>query len=97
MQITKARKIFKNKFCQANHFLITSLVWVDWIKEWIITKKSDSFSTSWNPRNKVQSAIRTRSFLLELFLWKAVDSLEVYLKLLYRKPNLYFSNKEIVD
>lgn len=96
MKITKARKEFKKKFGQANHFLITALVWISGIKEWLIKSKPDEFSTSWNPVDLDRSADRSRIFILEWFLWKAVDCLDMYIRLLDRKPNLFYddNNKE---
>lgn len=88
MKYTKAKRNFKERLGQANHFLITSLVGLDGIENNIITSKPESFRTSWNPKDTVRSAIRTRSFLLKSFLGWSVESLEMYLTVLNRKPKL---------
>lgn len=93
MKASIAKKKFKDRFGQANHFLITALVGVDGIKSGIITKKPDSFSTMWNPISTVRSAERTRVFILKSFLGWAVESLEMYLTELNRKPKLLDSEK----
>lgn len=86
MKITKARRDFKKRFGQANHFLITTLIGLDAIETGEIKGKPSSFSTSWNPKDKSRSAQRTRIFTLQSFLGWAVESLEMYLTELNRKP-----------
>ncbi|PKP13535.1 MAG: hypothetical protein CVU08_04775 [Bacteroidetes bacterium HGW-Bacteroidetes-3] len=88
MKASPAKKEFKNRFGQANHFLITALVGIDGIQTGIITEKPESFNTSWNPRDTKRSADRTRVFILKSFLGWAVESLEMYLTELNRKPKL---------
>lgn len=90
---TIARKKFKERFGQANHLLITSLIGLNGIETGEITKKPDEFSTSWNPQDKKGSARRTRQYVLDSFLGYAVDSIDMYLILLYRKPKFHFSEK----
>ena len=86
MIATKAKKLFKKRFGQANHLLITALVGLDAIESGKVTKKPDSFNTSWNPIAPVRSAERARTFTLKSFLGWAVESLEMYLTELNRKP-----------
>ena len=88
MKSTQAKKIFKKRFGQANHFLITALVGIDAIKNGTVTKKPDSFRTIWEPGNIQRSADRTRIFILKSFLGWAVESLEMYMSEIYRKPKL---------
>jgi hypothetical protein len=88
MNTTKARKEFKAKFGQANHFLITTLVGLDAIENNSIKEKGASFSTSWNPRDQILSAKRSRIFVLKSFLGTAVETLEMYLTKLNHKPKL---------
>lgn len=88
MNATPAKKEFKKRLGQANHFLITALIGVDAIKEGIVTEKPSSFSTSWNPKDRHRSAERTRIFILKSFLGWAVESLEMYISEIYRKPRL---------
>lgn len=93
MKNSPAKKDFKKRFGQANHFLITALVGIDGIQNGIITEKPESFSTSWNPKNVKRSTIRTRIFILKSFLGWAVESLEMYLTELNRKPKLLESEQ----
>lgn len=88
METSPAKKEFKNRFGQANHFLITTLVGLDGIQTGIIKEKPDTFCTSWNPRDVKRSAERSRVFVLKSFLGWAVESLEMYLTELNRKPKL---------
>lgn len=88
MKASPAKSEFKNRFGQANHFLITALVGIDGIQTGIIKEKPESFNTSWNPRDTKRSADRTRVFVLKSFLGWAVESLEMYLTELNRKPKL---------
>lgn len=88
MKASPAKKEFKERLGQANHFLITALVGIDGIQSGIIREKPESFHTSWNPKDSKKSADRTRVFLLKSFLGWAVESLEMYLTELNRKPKL---------
>lgn len=88
MKASPAKKEFKNRFGQANHFLITALVGIDGIQSGIITEKPETFHTKWEPHDKKRSADRTRVFVLKSFLGWAVESLEMYLTELNRKPKL---------
>ena len=92
MKITKPRKEFKDKFGNANHYLITALVGLNAIEKGQVISKESSFSTSWNPRDTMVSARRTRVFILRSFLVMAVESLEMYLTTLNRKPKLLQSD-----
>jgi len=95
MKISIANKEFKKRFGQVNHLLITTLIGLDGIESGIITKKPSSFSTSWNPKSCMRSAQRSRVFILKSFLGWAVESLEMYLTELNRKPKLIESEKLI--
>lgn len=86
MNATKAKKSFKKRFGQANHLLITTLVGLDAIETGQVTQKPDGFNTSWNPIAPARSAERARIFTLKSFLGWAVESLEMYLTELNRKP-----------
>ena len=86
MSATRAKKTFKKRFGQANHLLITALVGLDAIETGEVSKKPESFSTSWNPIEPKRSAERARIFTLKSFLGWAVESLEMYLTELNRKP-----------
>lgn len=89
---TKARLAFKDLLGQANHFLITILVGLDGVR----TEKvelSPEFRTSWNPQSVIRSADRSRQFVLDLALIRAVDSLDAYMMMSARKPTA-ISNPE---
>ena len=92
MKQTKARKQFKKLFGQQNHFLITCLIGLDYVENYDV-KCPDSFSTSWNPKEKRQSTRRSREFLLQSFLASAVDGLDMYLSLLNRTPKYVTDSK----
>lgn len=92
MKTSPAKKEFKKRFGQANHFLITALVGIDGIQSGIIIEKPESFNTSWNPHDIKRSADRTRVFVLKSFLGWAVESLEMYMTELNRKPKLLESD-----
>ena len=82
---THARRVFKNLLGQANHFLITILVGLDGVRTREVDI-SDEFGTSWNPKNKTRSADRSREFVLDLALIRAIDSLDSYFIESVRKP-----------
>jgi hypothetical protein len=86
MIATKAKKEFKKRFGQANHLLITTLIGLNSIESGVVTQKPEGFSTSWNPKDPKRSAERARIFSLQSFLGWAVESLEMYLTELNRKP-----------
>ncbi|MCL6272277.1 hypothetical protein M3P05_20370 [Sansalvadorimonas sp. 2012CJ34-2] len=86
MIATKARKLFKKRFGNANHLLITSLIGLDALEKSGIKNVPDIFSTSWNPKNTKNSINRSRIFILQSFLGSAVESLEMYMTELNRKP-----------
>ncbi|TGL23132.1 hypothetical protein EHQ42_03115 [Leptospira levettii] len=90
MKITKtdARRKFKRKFGQANHFLITSLIALDYLENTETPKKPSSFNTTWNPKDIFVSIRRTREFLINAFLASAVDSLDMYFSILNKAPKI---------
>jgi hypothetical protein len=86
MKQTIAKRSFKKRFGQANHLLITTLIGLDAIENGTIKTKPESFSTTWKPKSPKRSAQRARIFTLQSFLGRAVESLEMYLTELNRKP-----------
>lgn len=82
---TYARWAFKDLLGQANHFLITILVGLNGIRRNEI-KFDEEFRTSWNPKDAVRSAERSRVFALDLSLVRAIDALDTYFMLSVRKP-----------
>jgi hypothetical protein len=85
---SRARKTFKRLLGHANHYLITILVGLDHIQKNEVPLHED-FKTSWNPRDKNSSAIRSREFSINATLSWAIDALDAYLSLCHKKPTLY--------
>ena len=95
LNISKERKAFKKSLGQANHFLITALVGLDYINNNNVTCPED-FSTSWNPRNKQFSVDRTRQYILNSSMAWAVDCLDAYLSRCNQTPKL-IEDKTLLD
>lgn len=89
--MTLARIKFKKHFGQANHYLVTSLVALHNLNASPIAKAPEELRMAWSPKDKEASVIRSRNFVLQSFLGWAVDSIDMYLSLLNRKPN-YLQN-----
>lgn len=87
MKKTLARIQFKKHFGQANHHLITSLVALHTLEKSSVVEAPTELHTAWSPKDKNASVIRSRNFVLQSFLGWAVDSIDMYLGLLNRKPN----------
>lgn len=96
MKRTLARIQFKKHFGQANHYLVTSLVALHQLNESPIVEAPDELRMAWSPKDKDSSVIRSRNFVLHSFLGWAVDSIDMYLSLLNRKPN-YLQNSELAS
>lgn len=87
MKKTLARIQFKKHFGQANHHLITSLVALHTLEKSSVNQAPEELRTAWTPKDKNASVMRSRIFVLQSFLGWAVDSVDMYLGLLNRKPN----------
>jgi hypothetical protein len=87
MKTTTARIRFKQHFGQANHHMITSLIGLHQLNESDIVNAPEELHTTWSPLSKVASIARARIFILQSFLGWAVDSIDMYVSLLNRKPN----------
>ena len=83
---TQARWAFKGLLGQANHFLITILVGLDGVRAGKV-ELSPEFRTSWNPQSIPRSADRSRVFVLDLALIRAIDALDTYMMMSARKPS----------
>ena len=94
LNISKPRKDVKKILGQANHFLITILVGLDSVKKNNITLPTE-FRTSWNPKDKIRSVMRTREYILNSSLAWAVDCLDSYLSACNQKPKI-FSDEELL-
>lgn len=87
LRISPARRHFKQRIGQVNHFLITTLIGLDGVK----SKKfilPEEFSTSWNPRNVERSAERSIRFVLDASLSWVVDNMDSYFVEASRKPSI---------
>jgi hypothetical protein len=87
MNDTPARREFKRHFGQANHYLVTTLVALHHLEQSSLNAAPPELRTSWNPLDKLASIQRSRHFVLQSFIGSAVDSLDMYVSLLYRWPN----------
>ena len=88
LNISKPRKKFKDSMGQANHFLITALIGLDYIDNIDNVECPPSFSTSWNPRDKKASIYRTRQYILNSSLAWSVDCLDSYFSGCNQEPKL---------
>ncbi|AFA50206.1 hypothetical protein [Acetobacterium woodii] len=88
---SKNLKLFKREIGQANHYLITILVGLDGVKAGVI-EKNEEFSTSWNPKDKVASADRSREFSIKSAMSWTVDNLDMYFRMSYEEPKLINNN-----
>ncbi len=67
--------------------MITSLVGLHQLNGSDTVKAPEELHTTWSPLSKSASIARARIFILQSFLGWAVDSIDMYVSLLNRKPN----------
>ena len=72
---------------QANHFLITIMIGLDAVEDG--AEKRESFNTTWNPKSRKNSVVRSKQYAIKSALAWAVDNLDMYLRLCNRGPRLY--------
>lgn len=89
---TQARWAFKDLLGQANHFLITILVGLDGVRAEKV-ELSPEFHTSWNPQSIARSADRSRVFVLDLALIRAIDAFDTYMMTSAQKPSTISSQE----
>lgn len=94
MKQTPARTRFKKHFGQANHYLVTGLVALHHLEASEVVSAPPELHTTWSPKDKNSSIHRTRLFAHQAALASAVDAVDMYISLLYRKPN-YIKDKEL--
>ena len=87
LNISKPRKDVKKILGQANHFLITILVGLNYVEKNDVALPAD-FSTSWNPKDKSRSVARSREYALNASLAWAVDCLDAYFSKINKSPKL---------
>ena len=92
LKMSPARRHFKQRIGQVNHFLITTLIGLDGVmsKEFIRPKE---FSTSWNPRSVERSVERSTRFILDASLAWVVDNLDSYFIEASQKPSIIESEE----
>ena len=73
---------------QANHFLITALIGLDYIDNIDSVECPPGFSTSWNPRDKKASIDRSRQYIINSSLAWSVDCLDSYFSGCNQEPKL---------
>ena len=83
---TQARAAFKDLLGQANHFLITILIGLNGVRLGKVAHDPE-FHAAWNPRDITASADRSRMFVLDLALVRAVDALDSYMMMSRRAPS----------
>lgn len=83
---SNAFKKFKKEMGQANHFLITILIGLDAVSDG--ARKKESFKTTWDPKDVDNSVERSRLFAIKSSLAWTVDNVDMYFKLIRRKPTL---------
>jgi|GEM_PF-2203390 len=87
MTTTRPRRYFKAKAGHNNHLLITALVGLDCILDENIDISPD-FSTSWTPKSRKNSYLRSRQFVLETTLVWISDQLDGYFSSILKMPGL---------
>lgn len=92
MDRTTARVQFKKHFGKANQYLVTTIIALDTLKKSDVKNAPEGLRTSWSPQNKGITIERSRAFVLKSFLGWAVDSIDMYLSLLNRKPSFIQDN-----
>lgn len=92
LRITPARRHFKTRAGQNNHFLITLLVGLDGIRNENIDI-SPEFSTSWSPKDRLISYHRSRQYALESSLVWITDLIDGYRKSVTKIPGLFSAEK----
>lgn len=97
MKNTKAIKCFKKEFGQLNHFLLTTVIGLNALNVYNITKPPPGLSVSWNPKNLNNSANRSRGFVLKSFLYTIVNSIEMYFNLIENQKPIYIEDKTFTE
>ena len=85
LEVTRARRLFKELAGQNNHFLITILIGLDAVDRGAARVPLE-LSTSWNPHNPQRSVRRSREFAISALLAWLVDALQVYVHTLITAP-----------
>ncbi|PRB66783.1 hypothetical protein [Arthrobacter sp. MYb213] len=85
---TPARIGFKKNAGQNNHLLITVLVGLESVRDGTASLK-DEFSTSWSPKDRSRSALRSREYALVTSLVWITDLIDVYRKQVQKTDSVF--------
>ena len=80
LNVSKARRTFKEVLGQANHLLVTALVGLDAIERGIVTRAPAELHAVWSPKPAKASARRSRRLLRDMALVRSVAALDLYLR-----------------
>lgn len=94
MKKTLARIKFKKNFGNANQFFVTSMVALHHLNSSDLKEAPKELHTSWSPHDRKGTICRSRNFVKQSFLAWAVDSIDMYVTLLNRKPKYLQQPKE---
>ena len=89
---SQGRLYFKNLLGQANHLIVTALVGLDGVEKGLITTPPPELHAAWSPKSPINSARRARRLILDMVLVRAVDSIDVYIRMARRSPCLVQAN-----
>lgn len=85
---SRGRLHFKGLLGQANHLIVTALVGLDGVEKGLITTVPPELHAAWSPKSPINSARRARRLILDMVLLRAVDSIDVYIRMARRLPGL---------
>lgn len=85
---SRGRLHFKDLLGQANHLIVTALVGLDGVEKGLVTTPPPELHAAWSPKSPVNSARRARRLILDMVLVRAVDSLDIYIRMARRLPGL---------
>lgn len=77
LETSPPRRAFKQSLGQANHFLITILVGLDAVEDGS-AKQRPGMPVSWNPKDPVRSAVRSRGFAARAAFALLFDCIDVF-------------------
>ncbi len=86
LNVSPARRQFKDLLGQANHLLVTVLVGLHAVEVGLITDCPKELHAAWNPKDPKASAARSRKLVLEMALIRATDAIDAYISWACRKP-----------
>jgi hypothetical protein len=88
LNISPARKRFKDLLGGANHLLITILVGLDAVDKGLVKNGPTELHAAWNPQDVKASVSRSKILVREMALVRAIDALDAYISWVRRKPAL---------